>query len=294
MIDLDVTDSDELDTAEPVAADTAEPVAADTRDMPLRVTVLKTMAKSPAHARAAALRSGDAASLALRLGSGTHGLTFGTPEVVVFTGKQRRGKEWDEFQAAHAGKVIVNAKEYAHAKGMADAIKSHPIASRYLFAPGVEFEKRIDWEWDGRKWRSTPDAMWFRGLAELKTTRCADPAVFWRDALRMHYHVQLSVYRRAIEATTGVRPREVYLFAVESSYPYVVTAFQLSDRSLEHGDMLARRWHEQFLKCEAENDWPGYTRGVEELDVYDAEEEAALEVERAMANDDGQRAAVAW
>lgn len=288
MSDLDTAiDTDDL------ASD--EPVVADTRDLPLRYSVLKAMASSAAHARALALRDSDSKSLALRLGSAGHALTFGTPEVAVYRGKRRAGDEWLEFQEANAGKVIVNVKEHAHAEGMANAIRSNPVAARVLFEPrkpAIEFERRIDWEWDGRKWRSTPDAMWFRGLAELKTTRNANPAQFWRDAQKMHYHVQLAIYQRAIEQTTGVRPRDVYLFAVESAPPYVVTPFKLSDRSLEHGDMIARRWHEQFLRCEAENDWPGYTRDVAELDIYDAEVESELEVARAMASDDGTRAEV--
>jgi hypothetical protein len=102
----------------------------------------------------------------------------------------------------------------------------------------------------------------------------------------------LAIYRRAIEQTTGVKPREVYLFAVESTPPYVVTPFMLSERALEHGDMLAQRWHEQFLQCEASGEWPGYTTGIEELDIYDPEDEAEAESARAMADDDGLRVAV--
>lgn len=289
MIDVDDTAPDDLD-----AHDESAPVATDTRSMPLRYSVLKLMGKSAAHARDAALRESDGPSLALRLGSGTHALTFGTPEVVVYEGKQRRGKEWDAFAAEHSGKVILNAKEYARAKGMADAIAANDVARRVLFAPKVIREERIDWTWNGRAWRSTPDARDFRVLAELKTTRCADPAVFWRDALKMGYHVQLAIYRRAIEQTTGVRPERVYLFAVESVRPYVVTPFLLTERSLEHGDRLAKEWHERFLACEARNEWPGYTSGVTELDVYDPEAEAEMEVARAMADDDGTRASVAF
>lgn len=286
MTDLDVTDETETDDVAPVATSTL--------DQPLRYSVLKCIKQSPAHARAAALRSGDGQTLSMRLGSGTHSLTFEDRPVVVYTGKQRRGKEWDEFAAANASAVILNIKEHAHAKGMADSIRSNPVAQRVLFDPKAIREERIDWEWNGRAWRSTPDMRSFRVLAELKTTRCADPAEFWRDALRMSYHVQLAIYRRAIEQVTGVRPREVYLFAVESAPPYVVTPFLLSERSLEHGDRLAKEWHERFLTCEATNDWPGYTRGIEELDVYDPEDELQVEVERAMAGDDGVRAEVSW
>lgn len=286
-----LTDESEPDETE--SLDDSEPVVSDTRSQPLRYSVLKAMKESPAHAHALALRQSGGPSLALRLGSGGHGLTFGTPAVVVYEGKQRRGKDWEAFKAAQdPDAVILNAKEYRHAKGMADSIKANDVARRVLLDPTIIREERIDWTWAGRAWRSTPDARGFRVLAELKTTRCADPEFFWRDALRMSYHVQLAIYRRAIEQTTGVKPREVYLFAVESKPPYVVTPFMLTERSLEHGDRLACEWHERFLKCEAENKWPPYTTGVEELDIYDPEDEATLEVERAMANDTGERVEV--
>jgi len=110
----------------------------------------------------------------------------------------------------------------------------------------------------------------------------------------MNYHVQLAIYRRAILETTGVRVRDVYLFAVESVRPYVVTPYMLSERSLDHGDMLAKRWHEEFLKCEESGKWPGYTTGIEELDIYDPGDESELEVARVMAADDGKRADVAF
>jgi hypothetical protein len=291
-----VSDESEVDDVEAALEEQQvdAPVAASTRDNPLRYSVLKEMKKSAEHARAAALRQSDGPSLAMRLGSGCHALTFGTPEVVVFEGKQRRGKEWTAFEKEHPGKVILNKKEFAKAKGMADSIKSHPVASRVLFAKDSILEQRIDWEWNGRKWRSTPDMRSFRTCGELKTSRCADPDWFWRDALRMSYHVQQAIYRRAIHQLTGVKPRDIYIFVVESVYPYVVTPFQLSERSLEHGDMLAQRWHEEFLRCEETGKWPGYTDGIAELDVYEIEDESEMAVARVMANDNGERANVAF
>jgi hypothetical protein len=286
-----VIDSIDTDEIEP---DDDGPLAQDTRSQPLRYSVLKLMAQSPAHARHAMLRQGDGASLALRIGSATHAMTFEDRPVVAYTGKARRGKEWDEFQAAHASDIIVNAKEYAQSRGMADAIRANEIAARVLFAPKAIREQRIDWTWAGRSWRSTPDAYEFRTLAELKTTRCADPEKFKWDALRMGYHVQAALYKRAIFETTGIKIRDAYLFAVESVPPYVVTPFRFSERSLEHGDMLARRWHEQFLECEMTGVWPGYATGIAELDVFEQEDESVMEVERAMDADDGARASVAF
>ncbi len=237
-------------------------------------------------------------------------------EVRVFDGAVRNGAKWKAFLAENDGHVIllqreheqalriaelersgvvlVSAEQYERANRMADSIRANPVCQRVLFAKGTTYEKRIDWKWNGRTWRSTPDAYEFRTLSELKTTRCADPKRFHWDALRMGYHVQAAIYRRAIFETTGVKIRDAYLFAVESVPPYVVTPFLFSERSMDHGDMLARRWHDEFLECERTGEWPGYSKGVEELDVYDADDEMTMEVERVMANDSGERAAVSF
>jgi hypothetical protein len=237
-------------------------------------------------------------------------------EIRVYPGAVRNGNKWRDFARDNDGHVIllereheqalkiaelersgvclVSAEQYERANMMADSIRACDVAVRVLLAPEVIREERIDWTWNGRSWRSTPDARGFRFVGELKTTRCADPEVFWRDALRMGYHVQAATYVRAINAHTGIKPREAFLFAVESVPPYVVTPFEFTQRSLEHGDRLLCEWHERFLQCEAKNEWPGYVTSVAELDVYDPAAESEVEVERAMANDDGQRAEVSW
>lgn len=237
-------------------------------------------------------------------------------EVRVYDGPVRRGAKWDAFAKDNDGHIIltsrehdqaqriaederngvclVSAEQYERAHMMADSIRSNEVAARVLLAPEVIREERIDWTWSGRAWRSTPDARGFRFVGELKTTRCADPEVFWRDALRMGYHVQAACYVRAIHAHTGVRPREHFLFAVESVPPYVVTPFEFTQRSLDHGDRLACEWHERFLECEASGNWPGYVTGLAELDVFDPSVESEMEVERAMAADDGTRATVSF
>jgi hypothetical protein len=237
-------------------------------------------------------------------------------DVRRYPGAVRRGKEWDKFLATNdnatialqkdydqalsiieqedAGVVLVSKEQFDRAHAIAKAIKANEIASRVLFAPKAVRESRIDWTWNGRAWRSTPDARSFRVLAELKTTRCAEPTAFHRDAHRMNYHVQLAIYRHAIEQTEGVRPQTVYLFAVETVPPFAVVPYRLTERSLEHGWRKAKEWHARWLECEATGKWPGYVDGLAELDVYDPEDEAAMVVERAMADDDGHRAAVSF
>lgn len=252
--------------------------AIDTRSLPARISALKHFARSPAHGRHAMIQEGDD-SLARRIGTGTHALTFGTPEVIVYPGKVRRGKEWDAFVAEHAGKCILNNREYNQARSVADAIRRNAIAERLLFSKGAIREERIDWEWMGRKCRSTPDVRNFRTLVELKSCRTASPDWFMRDAERMAYHAQLAFYRRAIEATTNVRPTQIYIVAVEQTAPYAVTVFQLTERALEQGEKLVRLWFEQLLACEAAQNWPEYSHSIVDFDLADRDDAFRLEVD---------------
>ncbi len=257
----------------------------DPRDVAVRFTHLKHFALSQAHAHHVMTCDRDDTTLAKRIGSGVHALTFGTPEVVVYTGKVKRGKAWDAFASEHADKLILNAKEFARSTAIADSIRRNKVAERVIFSAGTILEQRIDWEWNGRKCRSTPDARNFRTLVELKSTRSADPMRFHHDAIRMAYHASLAWYQRAIKAETDVTPRDVYIIAVEQTAPYVVTPFRLTERALEAGDHLVKLWFEQLRICETTNVWSPYTLGIEEFDVIDPAAEVAI----AMRDDDGAR-----
>jgi hypothetical protein len=235
--------------------------------MPLRFGNLKAMGQSAAHCLQS-FHYGGSDSLAMRIGSGSHALLFGQP-VVEWTGKTRNGGKWDAFKAEHEGSLILSAKELWRARAIAESIRSNPIASRLLFGEGVKHEETILWEQAGRARRSTPDARGFRYVVDLKTTRCAQPDKFARDAMYRGYHAQLADYCDAIEAGDGVRPTEVYIVAVESVAPYAVTVLRLTERALEQGARLCRMWFEQFTACELAGEWPGYCQSIVDMDVPD-------------------------
>lgn len=257
-----------------IEAEQDAPRLVDTRTIPARFHHLKEMARSPAHCLASFGSKYSADSLAMRIGSGTHAMLFGQP-FAVFTGKQRRKgtekkpSEWDLFSAQHAGKVIMNAREHAQAQAICAAIKSHEIASRLLFAPGVVHEETITFEQNGRTRRSTPDARGPFHLAELKSTRNAEAKAFCRDARYRFYHAQIADQSAAIEALTGKRPKEVYVIAVEQTWPHVVTVFQALDRALELGRNLCRDWLDRLLLAEETGLWPGYAEQVVPLEIWE-------------------------
>jgi hypothetical protein len=53
-------------------------------------------------------------------------------DCIVYPGKVRRGKDWDNFKAKHKNKTIVTAKQKEQALGLVEAVKKSPVAKTYL------------------------------------------------------------------------------------------------------------------------------------------------------------------
>jgi hypothetical protein len=278
LIDLSAALRDQL------VANDAESKLIDPATVPLRFSTLKLIQQSPLHYWHAVQRGYDE-TLSQRLGSGAHAILFGTP-YVVWSGR-RAGKDWDAFAKKHADELILTTSEYEKAQDMAKAIRSNPIASRLLFTD-TKLETRIDWEWQGRSFRSTPDAASRTTLVDLKCLRSAEPeAVKWQSA-KMKYEVQAAVYRRALNQTGRHNIKDNYLVVVENKQPHPVSVFRFTETAIEAGDRVSASMLEQVLSCEAANSYPGYTTKIEDLELPmtaddfifddDAEEEQELPI----------------
>lgn len=244
----------------------------DPRTVPIRFSALKNIARSPAHYRHACQWSDAVQPLCMKLGSGTHALAFGTPAVSVYPGPVRRGKEYDAWLADQPpGAVILNAKEYAAAKGMADSLRSDPVVAPFLFSPGLTMETRIRWQIDGIDCAGTPDVFGSVGLSgpvvpDLKTARTAEPARFESQARWSGYIPQVCWYADGLEAA-GYGWHAPMLIAVESSAPYPCVAWRLTAEAVEYGRRTYRGWLETLRVHLESNVWPGYAQTVRDMDA---------------------------
>jgi hypothetical protein len=269
-------DSTALDLSEQLVEELNAVDPVDPRSIPVRFSLLKLMAECPAKywwacqqpqddslaARLGALNPGvKSRGEALRFGTAVHQMLLGDEKkIAVYTAGKRVGKAWDKFQAdaAERGCVeVLNARENDVARGVVDALKRHPIASRLLLDETI-IEQRIDWEWMGRKIRSTPDARSKNHIVDLKTCQSAHPGMFMRQGARLYYHAQAAFYLQAMEAAGEPVPEHCYVVAIEKVKPYVVSCMRFDAESLDIGSRLIRLWFEQVLQCEAANKWPEY------------------------------------
>jgi hypothetical protein len=251
----------------------------DPRAAVVRFHHIKAAGRSAAHCYESFQSDGDD-SLAKRLGSGTHAILLGQRVVLwdqpAKSGKGKakrdpRSEAWTSFQLQHAGATILNRKEWDEAHRMADAIRANEVASRILFLAGTKYEETVLWQ-DGKyRRRSTPDVTGPGAsfVAEIKTTKCASPAIFKYDVRRFGYHAQLADQAAALEAATGRKPRDQYIIAVEKSRPYVVQAYRLTPRDMDQGSRLLRSWWESFRVAAESNAWFGYSQTIMDLDLPD-------------------------
>lgn len=241
----------------------------DPRDVPCRFSTLKQFALSPLHYWYSA-QSEYEETLSMRLGSGAHAILFGQP-VVTFTGAVRRGKAWDEFKAANSNTTILNQNERRQADAIAAAINGNALARAVLF-DDTKLEQRIDWNWDGRAFRSTPDALGVHHLVDLKCLKSAEPErVMWQSR-SMHYNAQAALYRRAVLEKFGRKVRDCYLVVVESKAPYPVSVLRFTERALDMGDRSCMAWNERRRLHEDSNTYPGYVQSVVDLDLPDSDD----------------------
>lgn len=240
---------------------------------PVRFSRLKAMAQSPLHYQYG-MQVERPDTVSLRLGRAVDSLIFGTMRVAGFDG-DRRGKEWKAFEEANAGAICLNRAESERVRGMVAALKRHADAMTLL--DGTR-QRTLQWSISGRDCQGTPDSFTDRYLTELKTDLTSHPERFIYRARRFAYNAQLAWYRNGLVQSGHACPAELFIVAVESTPPYPVTVFELTDRALDEGNRTWRLWFERLRASEESNAWPPYAEGIVPFDVPEEESGFSLRI----------------
>jgi hypothetical protein len=205
------------------------------------------------------LTSAGAETDAMRLGRATHTAVFEPDrllhEYVIWEGGTRRGKEWEAFKVAHAGKTILKPDELDTACAIRDAVRAHPIAAALLVSgtpectiqwtdkdTGIACKARLDWLSD-------------TALVDLKTTRNIEPRRFGAQCGEMQYHGQLAFYASGLLAL-GLEPA-IKIIAVENSAPHDVAVYDLGDDEQYAGEVQYQEALRTVAACRRSGVWPG-------------------------------------
>lgn len=245
----------------------------------LHFSTLKHFGRSAAHYRYYA-EHGTEPTAAMHLGTAIHNIVLESGDgIVMFDGASRRGKAWEAFKAEHdPDAIVLTGSEFETAAAASASVLAHPRATELLH--GLK-ERQINWTRGNKNCRGTVDAV-NGNMVELKSTSDARPEFFSRLAMKLHYYAQLAWYvdgynRNVTVDPVGARPviDRAFIVAVETSPPFVVQTFELTQDALDFGRKQYHLWLEQLAVCEASGDWPGYVQSDVPLD---APEEFALQI----------------
>ena len=206
---------------------------------------------------------------AMLLGTAVHAIVLGErpgKPVVVYPGKTRQGKAWEEFALEHRGRDVVTAAEWTRAEEVANAVMADPLARAYL--DGARKEVPLSWEDGGVKCSTSgidimPEGM----IGDLKTTTTVEPDAMRRQIRRMHYAEQLVFYKRGCVANGIDVSKGLFLLCAEVKPPFEVVPFELTERRIELAEKTVSLWMEKLRTYRDANQWPGYTQSPIPLDV---------------------------
>ncbi len=178
---------------------------------------------------------------------------------------------WDAFDAANAGKIIVEPGQLAAAKAQAAAVRAVPdLAALLADGYGEASAFWIDPE-TGELCKCRPDWTSPAGggviLVDGKTCQDASPEGFGRAIWNMDYHLQAAWYSDGFEAATGLRVHGFVFAAVESAWPHVAAPYMLGDDVLEAARRENRRLLNRYAECKRSGVWPGYAPAIQLINL---------------------------
>lgn len=244
-------------------------------------SILNLFSKSPAHARYDILHGGKKRTPSLDLGYLLHVAVlepkrFETDTVVPpnLNMRTKVGKAtWAQFEAEHAGKLLVDGDMMSKVKAMTASVMEHETAAEFFSENPGQNEVSIVWD-DvklGIRCKARIDRIGSIGewpiIGDLKSARDASRRQFERAIYSYGYHVAAAHYLAGLETLypvpSGNPFRRFVFFVVESEPPYCCAVYELDDAALDEGELVRRRYLKQWRECVESGNWPGYPSGID-------------------------------
>ncbi|MBR2207789.1 MAG: PD-(D/E)XK nuclease-like domain-containing protein [Synergistaceae bacterium] len=241
---------------------------------------LGELARSPLH-YITSVNSPHKETPATKLGTATHCAILEPErfdiEYIEAPCIDRRTKDgkaiWSEIE--QSGKIILSSDEYSRVTEMANAIRSHDLASKLL--QGGVCEQSVYWNQKVSSLdmpeilcKARPDYIkpLKKGyiIVDIKTTQDAHISEFQRKAYyKWRYYLQAAHYVRGFEAVTGEKVTAFMYVVIESEAPYAISIFKAGDDYLKVGEDKIQELYELYASCMVSNNWPSYSDEIQEL-----------------------------
>ena len=182
----------------------------------------------------------------------------------------------EEHNKTMAGKIAIPSKDYKNMLGMLRSINNDQLASGLL--AGAETEQSFFWrnesdefmlrDDDGvltpvlRKCRT--DLITANGefIVDVKTTDDVSKVGFGRTISNFGYHVSAAWYLDVLAGLYGDEAPQGFAFiAVQKTRPFDVAVHYLTDRQIQLGRMIYRKYLARLVLAINENRWPGVADG---------------------------------
>lgn len=202
----------------------------------------------------------------MRIGSAFHYM-IGEPDLVAAKvagmpeGMIRRGKAWDDFKAEHAGKIILSFSEMTSAQEMDKAMRAHPIYD--VISKGSVAERSFFWTCPvtGAQLKCRPDLINLeeRAIFDFKSSNDLSDRAIERTFHDYNYRTQGAMCLDGLNADQKSDEWQVFYFvAIESSAPYCVRIFEMSDEMILDGRAVYQSAAAKWIECEKAKSWPAY------------------------------------
>lgn len=182
-------------------------------------------------------------------------------------------KDWyDNFESPNI--YFHNKKDIEKADKIRYFIEKNDHARSILSACRHNFEKKIDWEYKGLKFSSTPD-FWAEEsdigsiLGDLKIVHNTEPYSIRKSILNEidgGYAYQLACYATAIREVYGIEIENFYIIFAQSSAPFDVFPKLISRKIIDIGAEQFEKSIQKYKYC-IENNITQSNNEVEEIDL---------------------------
>ena len=160
----------------------------------------------------------------------------------------KANKEWkaEQFETAAAeNKAILESSDYLRIQLMAAQLRQNlPHADKLIRNTVHERSIYQTMQINGEdvEVKCRVDGLNEKGVIfDLKTTKNAHPALFWREAGDYAYHLQMAFYKQVVELEFG-RPFNVVIIAQEQEAPFNSGFYAISDNMIEKGNREVAKW----------------------------------------------------
>ena len=170
--------------------------------------------------------------------------------------------------------IHLNKNELNQVIGTAKAIKSNKQANA-AFSQKGESELSIFWK-EGDAWlKCRPDFLPYDCLdiPDYKTCQSVNPETFYKDFLNYGYHIQAAMYKRGIQAVTGIDVQTFFFVAQEKEPPFITQVYVPDMALVEFGNKAINNAIEVYKECQYTGIWQAYTDKVIEMTIQDKPDE---------------------